>query len=92
MLAVLKEYLETGSKIIHKETAVIYFADAVVNSILFLIEKDHDAKLDYDQIIDTVFKKKQESSRFQDCCLTVGELNQMKKIFKEEKLYYDFLR
>lgn len=92
VLAVLKEYLETGSKIIHKETAVIYFADAVVNSILFLIEKDHDAKLDYDQIIDTVFKKKQESSRFQDCCLTVGELNQMKKIFKEEKLYYDFLR
>ncbi len=92
VLAVLREYLENASKIIHKETAVIYFAEAVVNSILLLIAKDSDAKLDYDQIIDTVFKKKQENSRFQECCLTVGELNQMKKIFKEEKLYYDFLR
>lgn len=92
VLAVLKEYLESGRKIIQKETAVIYFADAVVNSILFLIAKDSSVKLDYDQIIETVFRKKQESPQFQECRISIGELNQMKKLFKEEKLYYDFLR
>ena len=92
VLEVLKEYLEKGSKIIHKEAAVIYFAEAVVSSILFLIANDRDAKLDYDQIIDTVFEKKQESDIFKQCQLSIGELNQMKKMFKEEKLYYDFLR
>lgn len=92
VLAVLKEYMEKGSKIVRKETAVLYFADAVVNSILFLLAKDEDGALDYDQIIDTVFKKKQESPRFQECEISIGELNAMKNIFKEEKLYYDFLR
>lgn len=92
VLVVLKEYLEKNSKIVRKETAVLYFADAVVNSILFMMAKDESAALDYDQIIDTVFKKKQESSRFQDCEISIWELNAMKNIFKEEKLYYDFLR
>ena len=92
VLDVLKEFLEKGNKIVHKETAVIYFAEAVVNAILFLIAKDKDAKLNYDQIIDTVFEKKQENGAFRQCDLTVNELNQMKKMFKEEKLYYDFLR
>ena len=92
VLAILKEYLENERKIIHKEASVIYFAEAVVSSILFLIAKDREAKLDYDQIIDTVFENKQESSIFQQCQLSIGELNQMKKMFKEEKLYYDFLR
>lgn len=92
VLGVLREYLEKGNKIIHKEAAVIYFAEAVVSSILFLIAKDKDAKLDYNQIIDTVFDKKQENAVFLQCDLSVNELNQMKKMFKEEKLYYDFLR
>lgn len=92
VLVVLKEYLEKDSKIIHKETAVIYFAEAVVSSILFLIAQDRDVKLDYNQIIDTVFEKKQEKAVFLQCDITVNELNQMKKIFKGEKLYYDFLR
>ncbi len=88
----LKEYLEKGSKIIHKETAVIYFAEGVVNSILFMIAKDKNAKLDYDEIIDNVFETKKENASFLQCELSVKELNQMNKIFKEEKLYYDFLR
>lgn len=92
VITVLREYLEKGNKIIHKETAVIYFAESVVSSILFLIAKDKGAKLDYNQIIDTVFEKKQECDLFLQCEISVSELNQMKKMFKEEKLYYDFLR
>jgi len=92
VLDVLEEYLKSGNRIIHKEAAVIYFAEAVVSSILFLMANDREAKLDYDKIIDTVFEKKQESDIFKDCQLSIGELNRMKKMFKEEKLYYDFLR
>jgi len=57
-----------------------------------MIAENHDAKLDYDQIIETVFEKKQESPAFQECKISIGELNHMEKMFKEEKLYYDFLR
>lgn len=92
VLAILQEFLQNNGKILHKESAVLYFADAVVSSILFLISKDADAKLDYDQIIDTIFRKKQDEACFNDCEISLRELNQMKIIFKEEKLYYDFLR
>lgn len=92
VLTVLQEFLQKDQKIKKKESAVLYFADAVVNSILFLMAKDAGAQLDYDQIIDTVFKKKQEDPCFQECDISVREFNEMKSIFKEEKLYYDFLR
>ncbi len=92
VLAILKEYLEKGSLIVHKEAAVIYFAEAVVEAILLLISKDKEVQLDYNRIIDEVFEKKQKSPAFCQCRLSIDELNQMKKIFKEEKLYYDFLR
>lgn len=92
VLTILQEFLQKDGKILHKESAVLYFADAVVSSILFLISKDSDVKLDYDQIIDTIFRKKQNEICFRDCEISLRELNQMKIIFKEEKLYYDFLR
>ncbi len=92
VLAILQEFLQKDGKLLHKESAVLYFADAVVSSILFLIAKDADVKLDYDQIIDTIFRKKQEDACFGDCEISLRELNRMKLIFKEEKLYYDFLR
>lgn len=91
-MEVLEEFISKSKKISKKETAVIFFAEAVVSSILFLFSKDSEAKLDYDQVIDTVFKKKQESNIFSECEITIGELNTMKQMFKKEKLYYDFLR
>lgn len=43
-------------------------------------------------MIETVFKKKLESMQLWDCDITLEELTAMKNLFKEEKLYYDFLR
>lgn len=90
--ALLKEYLDEGTGIKKKETAVLVLSDAVVAAILYLISRNGDQALDYDRIIETVFKKKLETPLLQNCNITMEELTQMKKLFKEEKLYYDFLR
>lgn len=89
---ILDEYLDKGKKIHKKETAVLLFSDAMITSILFLFSKDGKASLDYGQIIETVFRKKIESQILAECQITMNELNEMKRIFKEEQLYYDFLR
>ena len=68
---------------------MLVLSDAVVAAILYLISRNGDQALDYDRIIETVFKKKLETPLLQ---ITMEELTQMKKLFKEEKLYYDFLR
>ena len=68
------------------------FADCIVSSILYLFEKDPKAELDYEQLIDTVFKKKFETEELWSNELSLAQLCRMKKIFVQEKLYYDFLR
>ena len=68
------------------------FADCIVSSILYLFEKDPKAELDYKQLIDTVFSKKLETDELWGNEISLAQIHEMKKIFFEEKLYYDFLR
>lgn len=88
----LRELTVKNTGIRHKEATVVYMADAVISSILYLFEKKQDTKTDYAAVIETVFRKKWESGSLKNSELTFAEWNRMKKIFKEEKLYYDFLR
>lgn len=88
---ILQEFLDKAVPIRHKETAVLLMSDAVIGSILYLMAKKNE-KMDYDKIIDTVFKQKLESGILKECSMTFEELYRMQSIFKEEKLYYDFLR
>ena len=57
----LRELTVKNTGIRHKEAAVVYMADAVISSILYLFEKKQDTKTDYAAVIETVFQKKWES-------------------------------
>ncbi|MBD5497879.1 MAG: hypothetical protein HDR11_08990 [Lachnospiraceae bacterium] len=85
---ILREFLDKTVPIRQKETVVLLMSDAVINSILQVKKNE---KPDYDKIIETIFKRKMESGVLKDCIVTMEELNRMKTIFKEGKLYYDFL-
>lgn len=76
----------------HKETAVLLCADTVVNTMIRLLARNKDGQLDYDRIIDAVFQRFMDAGTFDYCDISLRELRAMQKIFKEEKLYYDFLR
>lgn len=88
---ILQEFLDINVPVTKKETAVLIMSDAVISAILFLQSREKGT-IDYEQVIETVFKKKLDSDVLKDCEITMAELTLMKKIFKEEKLYYDFLR
>ena len=92
LIKLIQEYAGTGHLPVEKETVIVALADSIVTSIMFLIEKDSDTKIDYAQVIDVVFKKKLESGIFAESSVTISEYCKMKKYFKEEELYYDFLR
>lgn len=88
----LKQYLDPAERIVAKEIVVLLFADTVISSIDYLFSKDKEAQLDYHRLIQTIFKKKLESNVLEHSEISFGEIQQMKKIFVEEGLYYDFLR
>lgn len=89
---ILKEYVDADEKMVSRETCVVLFADSIVSSILYLFDKNPQAELDYEQLIDTVFRKKLESKELWGNKISLAQIHEMRKIFVEEKLYYDFLR
>ena len=88
----LTEYLTPGVALKSKEAAVLLLADAVISSVLQLFARDPKIQIDYDILIEKIFKEKTKDFCLSECSITMGELTSMKNTFKEEKLYYDFLR
>ena len=84
--------MDESEKVVSRETIVVLFADCVVSSLLYLFEKDPKAELDYAQLVNTVFRKKFETDELWSNEISLAQITEMKKIFTEEKLYYDFLR
>lgn len=88
---VLKECLDVKEPK-QKETVVVVFADEVIGALQEIFAKDKEATVDYTQLVDKIFHKKMEGGLLKDNLITYSELQTMRKIFVEEKLYYDFLR
>lgn len=92
VLEILADFRERKQGIRRKETAVLLCADQVMNSVTYVLENGEPGQADYDRIIDALFRKLAKDRVFDRCDISVRELCTMQKIFKEEKLYYDFLR
>lgn len=92
VLEILRQLLDPSVPITSPEATVLYMSDSVVSSIQYLFNKNKDATLDYKKIIETVFKQRYDAGMFKGSSLTINQFEKMKKVFVEEKLYYDFLR
>ncbi len=90
--AILQEYWERRKRVAHKENAVLLTAATIVDKVMQMHEKEDGNSRDYEKIISGVFAWFESAGTFDECDITLKELKGMQKIFREEKLYYDFLR
>ncbi len=89
----LQEYMEpAGGKIRSRETWVVSLCDTVVSSIMYIFREDPKAQVQYDELIDKIFARKQETGELAFCELSYADVSLMTRMLKKEKLYYDFLR
>lgn len=88
---ILSEY-QSGKPPKNKETAILYCSDIIVSSITRMLRESGDKPVDYPVFIDATFRKLAEEGYFWQCNMTMQEFKIMYQIFREEKLYYDFLR
>ena len=92
-IAFLHEYIApTAGKVKTKEALALNLSETVIASVMYLVKKDKDVKINYDQLIDKILEKKETDGELNDYDVTFNEFSQMRKILKKEKLYYDFLR
>ncbi|MDE6924926.1 MAG: hypothetical protein K2P59_06635 [Acetatifactor sp.] len=76
----------------NKETAILACSDKVVSSITQKLRENGDDPIDYKVFIDGMFEKLVNDGYFWQCNISMQEFKAMHQIFREEKLYYDFLR
>ncbi|SFD02618.1 hypothetical protein [Butyrivibrio sp. YAB3001] len=89
----LHEYIDPKTVSIRsKEALSVVLSETVIESIMYLINQDKNAKIDYDRLIDGIMDKKIENNELKAYDVTFREYDKMRQILKKEKLYYDFLR
>ena len=89
----LHEYLEpVKGKAKSREALAVQLSETVIASIMYLVRQNKEVKIDYDKLIDDLFDKKEKEGELKNYGVTFYEYDQMRKILKKEKLYYDFLR
>ena len=57
-----------------------------------LFKYNKELKLDYDKMIDNILDKKIDTGELLNYDVSYRQYDQIRKILKKEKLYYDFLR
>lgn len=92
VLKLLDECNRPGYHFHTPEAAVVHMADAVVSAIRHLFEQNPGEQVDYESVINSIFDSKVKSGLFDECSITFAQFQHMRRMFLEEKLYYDFLR
>ncbi len=92
VISILREFEDPQTPMVQTETAVLFMSECIVTSIQYLFAKNKEIKLEYPSLIDAIFKQRIEAGVFKQCDISIRQFELMKKVFMEEKLYYDFLR
>ncbi|WP_026515739.1 hypothetical protein [Butyrivibrio sp. MC2021] len=89
----LHEYIQPEKgKPRSKEALTVQLCETVIASIMLLIKKNKNATINYEDLIEGIFKKKTDAGELKDYDVTFREYETIRRILKREKLYYDFLR
>lgn len=92
VMSILKEFEDPNTPMVQTETAVLFMCECIVTSIQYLFSKNNEIKLEYPSLIEAIFKQRIEAGVFKQSNISIKQFELMKKVFMEEKLYYDFLR
>lgn len=89
---ILKEYAQKDKGVQSVEGVILFFCDTIESSLNYLFLKKLKTELNYQKIVGAIFKNKAESGMIDNSSISLKELQEMKNILTEEKLYHDFLR
>lgn len=88
----LQQYLDRSIVISSAEVLVLIYVDEMITYIMEQFNTNAKAVIDYESIVAGIDKMKNQTDNLDDNNLTLAQMKKMKKILKEETLYYDFLR
>lgn len=89
----LHEYIEPQKGAVRStESLAVNISETFIAALMELFKEDKAAKVNYDQLIDSILDKKIAGKEILNYDITYIQYDQIRKILKKERLYYDFLR
>lgn len=88
----LLSFLDESQKLISKESGIVYLSDKFISTITALFKQDRNIKIDYNELVSSLFNKDFVKDTLSESELTYKDFNTIKAIILKETLYYDFLR
>ena len=90
LIELLASYSESNIPPHSKVGVILIVAEAIVSSVLFLLEKEQDQDVNYKKVVRTVFRKMMDHHMFDEAEITTKELHNMQELFLKEAAHYDF--
>lgn len=90
--SLLLSFLDKDSKLVEKEACFVYLSDKFISTLMAIFAKDNKEKIDYEELVSTLFDKNFVKETLSESDLTQKDLRIVKEIILKETLYYDFLR
>lgn len=90
LIELLASYSESNTPPHSKVGVILIVAEAIVSSVLFLLEKEQEEDVNYKKVVRTVFQKMMDHHMFDEAEITTKELHNMQELFLKEASRYDF--
>lgn len=90
LIELLASYSESNTPPHSKIGVILILAEAIVSSVLFLLEKEQEQNVNYKKVVRTVFRKMMDHHMFDEAEITTKELHNMQELFLKEAAAYDF--
>lgn len=90
--SLLDEYEEGKGRLHTKEVSILFISANIVEALLAYLHANPTTPPDYERLVGGELQKMLDSGRLSLSELTLQEWNEIVKIIRKEKLYYDFLR
>ncbi len=88
----LIEYINNNPKLDSREAGIVFISDRFVASLQSILAKDPKAKINYENLYDTIINSESVKKSLSESSLTINDCRLLKEVVLREKLYYDFLR
>lgn len=88
----LIRYWSRNNRLITKEEGIVFISANFISTLQSLFGKDKKAKVNYEELYESLMKKDFMTKALSDSDLSVKDFKTIKEIILKEKLYYDFLR
>jgi membrane-associated HD superfamily phosphohydrolase len=91
--ALLEELNTTDLSLsLSKEASLIKISDDIILMIELILKKNKNAELEIEKLVEVIIVDLLNQNKFINSTFTLHEFEMVITFFKEEKLYYDFLR